>query len=394
MGKVTPITEHFQHFVQDLKESFWGDLQGQAQKAAKRFFELLSERQRDLYMVRPRYSRGEKRKDYRNGYYERDFVTRFGTLRLRIARSRKKGFLPEVLQKFQRRAEEVSLLIREAFLRGISTRQVGRVVATLTGEVVSAQTVSRLTRDLDALVHQFHQARLEDDWAYLFLDGVSLRVRRPSGRKRVQMLVAYGVKKDGRRQLLAFLRSQGESQADWEALLNDLYRRGLQGKNLHLIVTDGCSGLAAAIQTVYPRVAHQRCWVHKMRNILEKVRRRDHDAVKADAQAIYLADSRGQAVAAFRNFRARWRRDYTSLVKQLERDLPELLSFFALPRHLWRKLRTTNIIERCFVEVRRRTRPMVCFVNVKSLDRIIYSIFQRFNLEWKNRTLKLFTHAA
>ena len=394
MAKVTPITEHFQHFVQDLKESFWGDMQGQVQKAGKRFFELLSERQRDLYMVSPRYGRAGERKDYRNGYYERDFVTRFGTLRLRIARTRKKGFLPEVLKKFQRRAEEVSLLIREAFLRGISTRQVGRVVATITGEVVSAQTVSQLTRALDGLVRQFHEARLPDDWAYLFLDGVSLRVRRPSGRKRVQMLVAYGVKKDGRRELLAFMRSQGESQADWEALLNDLFRRGLEGKSLHLIVTDGCSGLAAAIKTVYPRVAHQRCWVHKMRNILEKVRRRDHDAVKKDAQAIYLAENRGRAQAAFRTFRARWKGVYGSVVKQLERDLPELLSFFALPKHLWRKLRTTNVIERCFVEVRRRTRPMVCFVNVKSVDRIIYSIFQRFNLEWKNRTLKVFTQAA
>lgn len=394
MAKVTPITEHFQHFVRDVKESFWGDLQGQAQKAAKRLFELLSERQRDLYMVSPRYGRAEKRKDYRNGYYERDFVTRFGTLRLRIARSRKKGFLPEVLKKFQRRAEEVSLLIREAFLRGISTRQVGRVVATLTGEVVSAQTVSRLTRDLDGIVRQFHEARLQDDWAYLFLDGVSLRVRRPSGKKRVQMLVAYGVKRDGRRQLLAFMRSHGESQADWEALLNDIYHRGLEGKGLQLIVTDGCPGLAGAIQTVYPRVAHQRCWVHKMRNILEKVRRRDHDGVKADAQAMYLAESRSLAQAAFRKFRARWKPGYGSMVKQLERDLPELLSFFALPKHLWRKLRTTNVIERCFVEVRRRTRPMVCFVNVKSVDRIIYSIFQRFNLDWKNRTLKVFTQAA
>lgn len=394
MAKVTPITEHFQHFVRDVKESFWGDLQGQAQKAAKRLFELLSERQRDLYMVSPRYGRAEKRKDYRNGYYERDFVTRFGTLRLRIARTRRKGFLPEVLQKFQRRAEEVSLLIREAFLRGISTRQVGRVVATLTGEVVSAQTVSRLTRDLDGMVRQFHEARLQDDWAYLFLDGVSLRVRRPSGKKRVQMLVAYGVKRDGRRQLLAFMRSQGESQADWEALLNDIYHRGLEGKSLQLIVTDGCPGLAGAIRTVYPRVAHQRCWVHKMRNILEKVRRRDHDAVKADAQAMYLAESRSLAQAAFRKFRARWKQDYGSMVKQLERDLPELLSFFALPKHLWRKLRTTNVIERCFVEVRRRTRPMVCFVDVKSVDRIIFSIFQRFNLDWKNRTLKVFTQAA
>jgi putative transposase len=394
MAKVTPITEHFQHFVKDLKESFWGDLQGRTQQAAKQLFELLSERQRDLYMVSPRYSRPEQRKDYRNGYYSRDFVTRFGTLRLRIARTRKQGFLPAVIKKFQRRAEEVALLIREAFLRGISTRQVGRVVAVLTGEPVSPQTVSRITQELDQAVREFHQARLDDDWAYLFLDGVSLRVRRPAGRKRVQMLVAYGVKRDGRRQLLAFLRTRGESQADWESLLQDLYRRGLEGRKLQLIVTDGCPGLAAAIQTVYPRVSHQRCWVHKMRNILEKVKKRDYELVKAGAQAIYLAPDRKQAQAALRRFCRHWQRSYPGMVRQLERDVPELLSFFALPRHLWKKLRTTNIIERCFVEVRRRTRPMVCFVNVRSVDRIIYSIFQRFNLEWKNRTLKLFTQAA
>jgi transposase-like protein len=167
------------------------------------------------------------------------------------------------------------------------------VVATITGETVSAQTVSKLTRDLDESVRQFHQARLTDDYVYLFLDGVSLRVRRPSGRKRVQMLVAYGIRQDGTRHLLAFLRSQGESQADWEALLSDLFRRGLEGQQLRLILTDGCAGLAAAIRTVYPRVRHQRCWVHKMRNILEKVRKCDYDDVKAGAQAIYRARRAG-----------------------------------------------------------------------------------------------------
>jgi putative transposase len=234
---------------------------------------------------------------------------------------------------------------------------VGRLVAILTGEPVSPQTVSRLSRDLDEAVRQFHQARLQDEWAYLFLDGVSLRMRRPSGRQRVHMLVAYGVRGDGTRQLLSFMRSKGESQSAWEGRLEDLYRRGLKGEELLLIVTDGCPGLAAAIETVYPRALHQGCWVHKMRNILEKVRRRDHDAVKADAQAIYRAESRRQAEAAFRAFRRRWQPLYGAMVRQLERDLPELLSFFSFPRHLWRKLRTTNIIERCFVEVRRRTRP-------------------------------------
>jgi len=395
MAKIIPITEHFQHFLAEMKDSFWGDLYGQTRRAWQQFFELQSERERDRFSGGGRYERRRgKRRVYRNGYYERDFVTPFGTIRLRIARTGERSFLPVGLRRFQRRAEEVSLLIREAFWRGISTRQVGRVVATITGETVSAQTVSKLTRDLDEAVRQFHQAKLSDDYVYLFLDGVSLRVRRPTGRKRVQMLVAYGIRRDGSRHLLALLRSQGEGQADWEALLQDLYRRGLEGRSLQLILSDGCPGLAAAIRTVYPRVRHQHCWVHKMRNILEKARKCDYDEVKAGAQAIYLAESRAQAEAAFRKFRARWQRIYPGAVKRLGRDLPELLSFFAFPRHLWRKLRTTNVIERCFVEVRRRTRPMVCFVNVESVDRIIYSIFQRFNLEWKTRTLNLFTQAA
>ncbi len=394
MAKVTEITEHFQHFVSELQDSFWGDVYGRTRIAWRQFWNTESLRARDQWMELDPYQRADGEREYRNGFYERDYVTRMGTIRLRIARTRNKNFLPAGLERFQRRAEEVAMLIREAFLRGISTRQVGRVVAILTGEAVSAQTVSTLTRNLDQAVRQFHQARLEDEWAYLFLDGVSLRVRRPAGRKRVQMLVAYGVRRDGSRQLLAFLRSQGESQSDWEGLLQDLYRRGLEGKNLQLIVTDGCPGLAAAIPTVYPRALHQRCWVHKMRNILEKVRKSDYDEVKRDAQAIYLAGNRKEAQAACRCFAARWRKSYPTVVRQLQKDLPELLSFFNFPQHLWRKLRTTNIIERCFVEVRRRTRPMVCFVNVESVDRIIYSIFQRFNLDWKNRTLKLFTQAA
>jgi putative transposase len=149
------------------------------------------------------------------------------------------------------------------------------------------------------------------------------------------------------------------------------------------------------MRTVYPRVRHQRCWVHKMRNILEKTRKRDYDEVKAGAQAIYLAEGRTQAVAAFGALPL-------PLVPGLSHHGPAAAAGSARvacrsspsPRHLWRKLRTPNMIERCFVEVRRRTRPMVCFVNVESVDRIIYSIFQRFNLEWKIRTLNLFTQAA
>jgi putative transposase len=395
MKKLAPVTEQYQHFVEQLKESFWGDVYDKGKQAVKELLEADSERQRQRYLMTEAYERtGMAGRDYRNGSYERDFVTRFGTIRIRIARTRQKGFLPRGLEGFQRRAGEVALLIREAFLRGISTRQVGRVMGVITGEVVSAQTVSKITQSLDRMVKGFHQQRLHDEWRYLFLDGVSLRVRRPSGRKRVQLLVAYGVRADGSRQLLAFMRSQGESQAAWEGLLEDLYRRGLEGRRLELIVTDGGKGLLAALQTVYPRVPHQRCWVHKMRNIVQAARTRDLQAISTDARAIYQADSIESARRAFQQFRRRWQGCYPGLVRRLEMDLPDLLTFYRFPKPLWKKLRTTNAIERRFVEVRRRTRPMVCFVNIHSVDRIIFAIFNQFNQQWENRTLRVFTQAA
>jgi putative transposase len=394
--RVNNSTARFAGFVQDLQESFWGDFQGQTREVLKRLLETDAEQRMAEYLGLRWHERSdaEQRVDYRNGFYERDYVTPLGVLRLRIPRTRLRSFLPRCIEPLQRRAPEVAELIRQAFLRGISTRQVGRVVATLTGEPVSAQTVSKLTRVLDQAVEAFHTRPLGDDWAYLVFDGVWLKVRRAFGPQRVLLLVAYGIRRDGQRELLAFTRAKSESQAGWEGLLNDLFQRGLRGRQLQLVITDGCPGLARALETVYPRARHQRCWVHKMRNILEKVKRRDEKQVKTEAQKIYLAANLSSAKRAFERFRFHWRSRYPAMVRQLERDLPELLQVFAFPRHLWRKLRTTNVIERCFVEVRRRTRPMVVFTNVASVDRIIYAIFSRFNQDWKNHALDLFTQAA
>jgi len=390
-------TEQFAAFVQELKESFWGDMQGKVQQLVKTMLEVDSEERMEEYLGLRWYERpeeGEARVDSRNGYYERDYATPWGVIRFRVRRTRLRSFLPRTLQAFARRAPEVGELIRQAFLRGIATRAVGRVVALVTGEPVSAQTVSRLTRVLDAQVRAFQEAPLEEDWAYLLLDGVWMKVRRSFGPQRVLLLVAYGIRANGERQLLGFVRARGESQAAWEGMLQRLYARGLRGDHLHLVLSDGCAGLAAALQTVYPSVPHQRCWVHKMRNICEAVRRRDHDQVKRDAQKIYQALGLTAARQAFRHFQLRWRSVYPQIVKRLEKDLPELLNFFYFPPHLWKKLRTTNAIERCFVEVRRRTRPMVVFTNVQSVDRIIYAIFNRFNQDWQNHTLELFAQTT
>ena len=166
MRRVIPITEQYQHFVADLQGGFWGDCYGQVRRLCNEAIERESIRLREAYLHCHRYERTSNRRDQRNGFYYRDFQTRFGCLRLKIARSRKRSFLPSVIQLFQRRSEDVTLLVREAFLRGISTRQVGRVIASLQLGPLSAQTVSRLSRSLDSMVAAFHQCRLNDEWAY------------------------------------------------------------------------------------------------------------------------------------------------------------------------------------------------------------------------------------
>ena len=174
----------------------------------------------------------------------------------------------------------------------------------------------------------------------------------------------------------------------------NLFQRGLKGEQLKLVITDGCAGWAAALQTVYGALPHPRCGVHKMRNIGAAVRRRDPAQGKREVQKIYQARGLAEARQAFQSFRRNWQSTYPRVVQSLEKELPELLHLFYFPKHLWKKLRTTNAIERCFLEVRRRTRPMVVFTNVQSVDRIIYAIFNRFNEDWQNHTLELLTQRA
>jgi hypothetical protein len=396
--RVKNITQRFEAFVQSLQESFWGDFQGQTRQRLKEVLEKDAEQQMADYLGlkwHERASEQEPRIDSRNGFYERNYITALGVIQLRIPRTRLRSFLPRCIRPLERRSPEVAELIRQAFLRGISTRQVGRVAAVVTGEAVSAQTVSQLTRVLDQAVEAFHHRALGDDWAYLFLDGVWLKVRRATGPQRVLLLAAYGVRRNGTRELLAFTRAKSESQAGWEGLLNDLFRRGLCGKNLQLVITDGCPGLARAIETVYPRARHQRCWVHKMRNILEKVRRRDESQVKAGAQKILPGPP-------CRWGAARLRAISLPLAVPLSGHGPATGAGSAGTVALLRAsvapvAKTAH--HQCDRALLRRSPPAhpahgrVHQRRKRGSDHI-YAIFSRFNEDWKTHTLKLFTQAA
>ncbi|MBI4307308.1 MAG: transposase [Chloroflexi bacterium] len=208
------------------------------------------------------------------------------------------------------------------------------------------------------------------------------------------MLCAYGITSKGQRDLISFRQATAESEAQWEAFLGDLYDRGLRGRALRLITTDGCPGLHRALDTVYPYVPRQRCWADKLRNVAAKLPRKHQESCLGEAKRVYQATTRREAVQRFRAWAAAWRCLVPIAVACLEGDLEELVPFLGCPQTHWRKVCTTNAIERAFREVRRRTRPMSCFQNSTSVDRIIYGVISHLNKAWEAKPLRELTHNA
>jgi transposase-like protein len=321
--------------------------------------------------------RGEA--DRRNGSYRRWLLTSMGAIELVVPRTRR--FNPvAVVRAYARREAEVDRLILACFVLGLSTRKVGTALLSILGERVSATTVSRVAKQLDAAVAAFHQRPLANRYRALLLDGVTLSRRTGAGAVRRPVLVALGITLEGRKEILDFRLARAESQAAWEAFLSDLHRRGMTGHGLTVIVTDGGAGLLAALPLVYPRARVQRCWAHKTRNVLDKVRFADRERVKRDLHRISHAPHRAAARSAARRFVERWNPRYPLAVRCLWQDLEELLTFFAFDDDAWRRAtRTTNAIERRFREVRRRTRPMGVMADHYSVERILFAVFTHLN---------------
>jgi transposase-like protein len=369
-------------------ERLWGDVSQHTLRTVKLLLENRMHDELVDYLNAGRFVRHPHRRGYRNGVYRRRLVTTWGTIPdLHIPRSRATGFRPSVLAHYQQRAPQVDALIRSVFLGGLSTRQVGPLLAPLLQDTVSPTTVSKVTQTLDRAVTAFHTRPLQDRYQYLLLDAVSLRVKTPDGHKRRLALVAYGLTPKGPRELIDYRLVRQEGQGTWEAFLANLACRGLTGAQLRLITTDGHAGLHAALALVYPHVPRQACWVHVLRNVAQRLRVRDRDACLRLARRIYHARTRTAAERALHQWRDAWQRTAPNAVATLLRDWEALLAFHAVPERDWRRVRSTNAIERAFREIRRRTRPMTCFTNLASCDRIIFAVVHAFNLRQQGRPL-------
>lgn len=378
--------------LQQLKNSEWfiHDLEEQLKENHRLFLEELMRYERQQHLGVAPYERARKRADQANGFYRRTLLTRLGPMDLAVPRSRTGLFQTQILRRYQRREAAVDEALRKVFLLGVSTRQAGPALATLLDEAVSAATVSAVSKVLDQTVAAWHRRALADTYRYFILDGVSVRIRLVGKVQRRVALCAYGMSEGGQRELIDFLIVKSESEAHWRSLLEELWRRGLRGTKLKLISTDGNPGLIAALKLVWPRVSLQRCWAHKLRNVASKLKRSQQECLH-EAKLIYQAGTHSEAIATFRAWKTRWGSQAQRAVRCLEEDLEELLAFYDSPPAHWKRLRTTNVIERLFVEVRRRIRTMCAFTTRGSCERILFSVFDRMNNQWRKHPLKTFT---
>jgi transposase-like protein len=358
----------------NVQEEIWKFIGVTLKQGLKRLLESLLEDEVTTKVNARRYERSSRRLGYRGGHYIRDLVTRYGLLQsLRVPRLAEGTADFELFDKYQRRRTDVDAAIGRLFLQGVSTRRLKSIAKELFGREVSATTVSKTASYLDAELKNYQTRPLSDDFPFLFLDGITQKVREIGVEKKV-MLCALGMREDGTKDMLSFQLADREDLDSWRAFLVDLKSRGLQGKALKLITTDGNPALLKAIKEIYPFLKVQRCIVHKLRNVAIKLKRVHLRPCMAEAKDVFNAPSRREGIKRFKTWKDKWQVEEERAVRCMEKDLYHCLHYYSFPEELWKKIRTTNLLERDFREVRRRTRPMGFFPHEESAQRIFYGV--------------------
>ena len=321
------------------------------------------------------YEQNLTRRDYRNGSYTRDLDTSVGRLEdLRVPRTRR-GFRTQVFERYQRRRPEGDASIGEMFIGGVSTTGVGRVVEDLTGVKPSPNIVSRVFHKLEDEFEQWKKRKLEKHYVYCFADGTYFSIIYDHEGCKTPILAVIGIRLDGQREVLGFSVGDRENQAAWQQLLDDLKDRGVE--QVDLWITDGNRAMLNAVEAKFPTAKRQRCIKHKMENVLGYVPQKQRDQVEPELKAIFYQEDRTHAEQEFVAFCAKYEKPYGTAVECLQRDHDTLLTFYDFPRAHWKTIRTTNVIERLFQEVKKRSHKMnAAFRNEDSCLLLFYAVIR------------------
>lgn len=321
------------------------------------------------------YQRVGSRKAHRNGYKERSLKTRVGELRLKKPQFREIPFQTKVFDRYSRVEKALINAIVESYLQGVSTRRIQDIVSRLGIEELSASSVSRIAKELDEKVEEFLKRPIEHPIHYLFVDASYFKVRTDSRYVTKAFLVVMGIRDDGYREILGARIADGEDELFWSGLFQDLADRGLSG--VKLVISDGHKGIQKAVEKSFLGASWQMCHVHLVRAVLRNVAKKYHKEI-ADKIKIVLEDETKmqELIQELED------RGYSKAADTLEHFRFSLWNYRSFSREHWRRIRTTNGLERINKELKRRTRVVGAFPSDKSFMRLGVSILIDINEEW------------
>lgn len=372
---MTPSTNDTQFELdgQAAQATFRTFVQEQVRQAIRATFIDILEEEVTQFIGAARYERAAGRRDQRAGHRSRTLGTTAGVIDdLPVPRTRA-GFRTQLFARYQRRMAEVDTLMSEMFVGGLSQTTLGRVVEHLTGSSPSPSTVSRVFHTLDAEFAAWQQRDLPPHYVYVFADGTYFSVIYDGEGQKMPILALIGITPEGVREVIAFTTGERENQGAWENLLSDIKARGVQA--IDLWITDGHQAMLNAIALKFPASQRQRCVKHKMDNVLSHIPDKQREVVRVELRAIFYQKSRAQADQVAATFIEKYQAIYPSAITCMERDWEACLTFYRFPERHWKNIRTSNIIERMFEEVKKRSKKMAAaFRNEGSCMLLFYAV--------------------
>lgn len=345
-------------------------------------FNELMEKERDDYLNNEAYQRDPNRSTYRNGYYERDYTTKIGTLTLRVPRTRDGKFSTDIFERYQRNEKTLLLTMLEMYVQGVSTRKVSKVIENLCGKNYSKSFVSTLTKNLDEEVKIWRNRDLSNlKYPYLLVDVIYIKVRENHRVVSKACHIAIGINEEGRREIIGFKISEKESEDTWSLFFEYLKQKGLKG--IKMVISDAHKGLVKSIKESFINASWQRCQVHFLRNILSKIPKKDTKEFREDIKSLFriqdIKIARTVKEELFKKYEEK--KKYQNSLNVLDEGFEDAFTYLN-NEEIHTRLKSTNCVERLNEEIRRREKVIRIFPNTESAYRLIGAILMDIDEEW------------